>query len=250
MKTTISSILIALGLVATSGTSALADYYKGTFKITEIDKKGINLEVKKGDIVEVEFAYIPNLEAYQIFEIKPNRPEYFLANGNNMIRKVSLESFNNFKDTSGENIASTQDSHSIFNVIDVPGIRLTHNEVFSDQEIGVKKSAFVSLETDVFTHDKATPVDLTLVNGYWSDSSQLVLTVEDNSGKKPKYTKVKGTLISVDCVEGSCYKTPIEPEMITPLADELPKPIDEETPILYENLLQDELHLDIAMSNH
>jgi hypothetical protein len=206
MKKIVISSLLALGFSFSFVDSCLADIYTASFEIKSIEKQGINLQAKKGQKVELDFIYVPDLNQYQIIEIKKGKPEFFIAKANNLLKNISLSTFNTYKNTT-ENLPNDGDTHTIFNVIDVPGITITHKEYFTESEDKIQKQAFMQLQIDEFTHDRATPVNLELANGAWSDSSYLSLDIVDSTNpKKVKSTKIKGKLIGVTCIEGSCLQ--------------------------------------------
>ena len=225
--------LLSLGTLLVA-TPAVADTYRGTFEIVEVEKEKLKLQgVRKGDTFTAQFEYSPFFQDYIIngphkpWEELP-RHELFSKDLNNVIHSISLEQFSNYHSPlspATNPFKHNQDGIMIRNHIGIPGIWMNWNELLQLDDAGVRKKAALRLYTPLFTQDQALISNLTLLNGHWGEENILTLTVEDITSK-PKRVIIHGALRSLECIAGSCLppaqtkqpKQPVAPKQDVPPA--------------------------------
>ena len=213
----LTTTLATLGLTL----PARADYYRGRYRVEDVEKNGLRMkDVRRGDVVEVEFHYVPNVNSYVVFEPKPGRPEQFWQHANGLIQKIDLpEFFSLAKPTTGNYFDRKGDRVSIQNVIDIPDFKLSMHEEFEDRyATGVSKRISLFFDVPSFEVDRGIIADLTLLNGQWETlpAARLELEIQDVTGKKPRSVLLTGTLLELECLAGSCARVSIPKTLSNP----------------------------------
>ena len=215
MFTSLWKILGVAGLLGLSLTlPARADYYRGYYEVEDIERQGLKLSgIARGDVVEVEFHYIPNLNSYIVFEPRPGRKEQFWQHANGLIQQVKLPSFWEVAEVTEDNFFDKRrDRVHIQNVVGMPDYKLFVSEEFHDRVgTGVSKKVALAFDVPVFEVDLAAITDLTLLNGQWETLPKQTLTLQVQDVRtKPKQVVLKGRLLKLECLAGSCYRELVE----------------------------------------
>lgn len=214
LKTLTTTLLTALTTIGFTFTAHATDLYRGYYEIEQIERRGLKLDdVKKKEIVEIEFYYVPNLSSYVIFEPVPGRKELFWQHANGLVQNVNIADFLEIIEPLEANFFDRQnDKVAIQNVIGMSDYSLHVSEEFSDvTTTGISRRVTLHFDVPGFEVDLAAISDLTLVD--WTENeATFTLRIENRNFKKPRFITLKGRLQKLECVAGGCLQNQTPPE--------------------------------------